>query len=373
MGKFFGNGARAAWLPAGAALLYARFVLTLIIGGAGGYLFLSLKLPLPWMLGSMTAVTVSTLLRVPVFAPPKVRPPMTAVIGVLLGSSFHPGLLAQLPGWLPTLLGLALVSAISGMACSLYLHRIAGFDRTTAYFAGMPGGLVEMIEVGGQKGGDEVSIALIHSARILMVVFAVPFLVQTIEGVSLGARPQTGVAIADAPLAIFAQLLLCAALGAAVGKVLNLPAKYLLGPLLVSGILHGSGLSTFVPPREIVQGAQLVLGAVLGARFVSAEPRRIVKILGIAAGMTVVLITSTVLCAWGVGAVTGVSPVSLILAYSPGGLAEMSLLALALHTDVAFVASHHLARVIMVMVAAPSAFALMGRAGNPEAGKNPAE
>ena len=34
----------------------------------------------------------------------------------------------------------------------------------------------------------------------------------------------------------------------------------------------------------------------------------------------------------------------LVLAYSPGGLAEMSLVALAMNADIAYVASHHLLR-----------------------------
>ncbi|MFT3953112.1 MAG: AbrB family transcriptional regulator [Piscinibacter sp.] len=45
---------------------------------------------------------------------------------------------------------------------------------------------------------------------------------------------------------------------------------------------------------------------------------------------------------------------SLILAYSPGGLAEMSLIAVSLHAEVAFVAAHHIVRVFLVMISAPA-------------------
>ena len=43
----------------------------------------------------------------------------------------------------------------------------------------------------------------------------------------------------------------------------------------------------------------------------------------------------------------------LILALAPGGLAEMSLVALALHADAAFVSTHHVARIAMVVTMAP--------------------
>jgi uncharacterized membrane protein AbrB (regulator of aidB expression) len=51
----------------------------------------------------------------------------------------------------------------------------------------------------------------------------------------------------------------------------------------------------------------------------------------------------------------------LVLAYSPGGLAEMSLVALAMNTDVAYVASHHLVRISFVMLLAPLLFRLFFR------------
>jgi len=50
--------------------------------------------------------------------------------------------------------------------------------------------------------------------------------------------------------------------------------------------------------------------------------------------------------------------VPLLLAYSPGGLAEMSLVALALQIEVAFVAAHHIIRILFVMVSAGPVFAL---------------
>jgi uncharacterized protein len=53
--------------------------------------------------------------------------------------------------------------------------------------------------------------------------------------------------------------------------------------------------------------------------------------------------------------------VLLLLAYSPGGLAEMSLIALSLGIEVAFVAAHHVIRVLIVMIGATPAFASLGR------------
>jgi uncharacterized membrane protein AbrB (regulator of aidB expression) len=50
---------------------------------------------------------------------------------------------------------------------------------------------------------------------------------------------------------------------------------------------------------------------------------------------------------------TGIDLVVLLLAYAPGGVAEMSLIALAIGADAGFVAVHHLVRIVCVMVAVP--------------------
>ena len=67
----------------------------------------------------------------------------------------------------------------------------------------------------------------------------------------------------------------------------------------------------------------------------------------------------TVLLALLVDQVAGFGFIELLLAYAPGGLAEMSLIALALQANAPFVATHHIARIAMVVMAAPVVFKLI--------------
>ncbi len=338
---------------------YLRFAAALTLGTAGGWTFAQLNLPLPWMLGAMTVCTLAALVHAPIAAPAVVRPPMTMVIGVLLGAGFNPAIVAQLPTWIPTILGLAGFVAACAAACVTYFRIVGGFDRTTAFFAGMPGGLVEMTVLGDEKGGDARIIALVHSARILLIVFTLPFIVQWIQGAWVGSRSRLGVSILEAPWTSDLWLIGAGILGAIVGHYLRFPAKNLLGPMVVSAVVHVLGLSDFTPPREIVNAAQTVLGTVIGCRFLGAPPREILRILGLSVGATVILLTITVIFAVLVSRVAPHGVVPLLLAYSPGGLAEMSLVALALQIEVAFVAAHHIFRILFVMMSAGPIFALM--------------
>lgn len=346
---------------------YRRFALALLLGGFGGWLFVQASLPLPWMLGSMVFCTAAALLRLPVAAPSVIRPPMTMVIGVMLGAGFKPDIVSQLPNWLPTLAGLVLFMIACAIACVGYFRRFGGFDPVTAFFAGMPGGLIEMVTVGEEKGGDARIIALIHSARILLVVMTLPFIVQWIGGVALGGARASGPSIASTPIFAELTLLACGLAGIVLAHWLRMPAKFLLGPMVVSAAVHMLGWSDSVPPFEIVNAAQLILGVTIGCRFVGTSPRLILRILALSLGSTLILLGLTLSFAFLVARVSVHGHVPLILAYSPGGLAEMSLIALAVHAEVAFVAAHHIIRIFVVMVAAAPVYAVLARLGRGQA------
>jgi membrane AbrB-like protein len=337
---------------------YARFAFAMALAVAAGLAFQAMHLPLPFMLGPIAVLTIASLAGLPVAMPKVLRPPMTMVLGLLLGAAFTPALLSQASGWLVSFAGLIAFIIVAGGACTWYFRRVGGFDPTTAYFSGMPGGLVEMVLFGAEKGGDAPSIALVHSARILLVVSIMPFLVEALEGVTLGARGVAGAPLATTGLADGFWLLVCAFGGLLFAQLVRLPAKFLLGPMLVGGALHIAGVTTAAPPMEIVILSQLVLGSAIGCTFAGVERRRVLRTLLLSLGATAVLLTVTLVFAFVMARVTGLSPVLLLLAYSPGGLAEMGLIALTIQLDIAFVAAHHLVRVVVVLLAATPAFSL---------------
>ena len=265
--------------------------------------------------------------------------------------------MAQIPRWWPATLGLMAFMVACGVTVVWYFHRIGGFDRPTAFFAGMPGGLVEMVETGEEKGGDARTIALVHSVRILLIVMTLPFAIRWMEGISL-TRTGGSVSIFDAPFSSELLLIGCGIGGVVLGHLLRLPAKNLIGPMVFSAGIHMAGLTDFKPPYEIVNTAQLILGLVIGCRFAGTPPATVLRIIRLSLGSTAILLFWTVTFAVLIAKLTGFSVVTVLLAFSPGGLAEMSLIALALHAEVAFVAAHHIIRIVLVMLMAAPVFAL---------------
>jgi membrane AbrB-like protein len=325
--------------------------LALLTGAAGSSLFYLLRLPLPWMLGAMLATLLASAGGAPVRSPTVLRPAMVTVIGVMLGASFTAETLSNAASWWLPLLGLVGFLTTSAICCAGYFYRVAGYDRATAYFSGMPGGLVEMVLLGDSAGADTRTISLIHAARIVLVVLTLPFVVSFFGG-ALVRGGGGGSSFGTAPLSSWAWLFLASILGALLGRLLRLPARDLIGPMLVSAALHVAGATHFVPPAEMVAVAQVIIGTTLGSRFAGIQAQEIGKVLLHAGGSVLILLCLTLVFSFGIASLADMSPVHLILAYSPGGIAEMGLVALALNLDVAMVIFHHIARVLLVTVGA---------------------
>jgi membrane AbrB-like protein len=104
--------------------------------------------------------------------------------------------------------------------------------------------------------------------------------------------------------------------------------------------------------------AQLVIGTAIGLRFLGTTFGEIRRIILISCGSTLMMILLATGLAFLAADFVGISIPGLILALSPGGLAEMSLVALGLGIDVAFVSIMHVIRIAFVIACIPLFFPL---------------
>ena len=340
---------------------FMRMSLALAVGLIGSSLFVYWRLPLPWLLGSMCICTVLALLKAPLLPPLRARPVMIAILAVMLGSRFAPDFIDRAGDWFLSLILLGVYIAIVAAVTVPYLQRVAGYDRVTAYFSAMPGGLSEMVIVGGAMGGDERKISLVHATRILLVVFIVPFWFQLVNGIQIGDRSSFGVSITEIAPLDFLTLGLCIAIGWPIAKVIRLPAPQFFGPLLMSAALHLTGASVAEPPSELVNLAQLVIGVTVGARFVGTATGEVLRAIGFGIVNTSMILGLCGLFAYSLHKITDVNVPAMILAYAPGGMPEMSLIALAMGLDVAFVVTHHATRAAFIFIGTPLVFRLLER------------
>lgn len=328
---------------------------TVAIGVVGGAIFNVLSMPLPWMMGAMAATASLTLARVEMAMDGRLRTLMILVLGVLLGSAFSPEILDRIALWPITLAALVVYVFISTCVVYGFFRYIGKLDSKTAFFAGVPGGLNEMTILTQAAGGDERQVSVMHTTRIFLVVMTLPFVFRILEDFDPSLRTfgeaGAGLTLVDALL-----LAACAVLGYYGARLVRLPAPHLTGPMILSATIHLTGLTSAAPPALVVAGAQVILGASVGARFAGLTFRDLSRILRLGGTATFLLLSISAGFALVLQAITGIPFGSLILAFSPGGLTEMSLVALALQIDTAFVATHHIARITIVVIAIPLLF-----------------
>ena len=330
----------------------ASVVLTIALGTVGGYLFLLASMPLPWMMGAMLVTTAAALFGVPLGNPGKFRGYMIAIIGLMVGSAFTPDILKQASHWIFSLSALAVYTTVSILLLGWALCRFASFRPAEAFCSAAPGGFAEMIILGGSMGGDERVISLMHSVRVLLTVVLIPFWFRIFHGYVPSGTAAFG-SVAELPVDGALILAACGVFGYYGALKLHIPLHFLIGPMVVCALVHAFGLTSARPPGELVAFAQVVIGVGVGYRFVGTRMSTILSVLKSAILMTVVMLAIAMLFAYGVHLVTGLSQEALILAFAPGGVAEMNVITVTLNIDPVFVATHHLARLALLMVIAP--------------------
>lgn len=323
--------------------------LTLVISAGGGALASVLGLPAGWLMGGALAVTVAAMAGAPVSMPTRLRDVTFVLIGMSMGASVAPESLSLLASWPISLAALALELVIIIAATGWMLSRVFGLDPGTAYLSSFPGHLSFVMGIAATGVGNARQIVIIQVIRILMLTIAVPI------GAIFLPIDHFPIAVPDAYLSPL-QLVLLAAGCIATGLVfirLSVPAGMVLGAMAAATAAKLGGLYTEAMPGPLVIVTFILTGAMIGSRFVGITRAEFVSAAKgglIATVMTVTIVTVVTL---GVAQMVNMPFGQLWLGLSPGALEGMGALGIALGYDTAFIAAHHVIRLMMLSFAIP--------------------
>lgn len=358
-----GRRAAAEWRAAWAATIRSgaarRIGLALAIGTLGALIAHQLHVPLAFMMGSLFGTMLACFLRAPIEPPIRLRGYFLVVIGLFLSEGFTQEVAASAVGWWPSLLLAIAYPVLIGALCYVLYVRLGAMGRAEALFCALPGGLSGVVVVAGAFGADERSVALNHALRVAMVVLLAPAVFFGALGYS-----EPDLSVPDEALISWgdAALLGAASLAAIlIGRRINAPVPQLLAPLAVGAALRGAGVVEGALPALLVEAALVVLGASIGARFVGVRLAALGRLALWTLFGTVVMVVGTVLFALLATATTPAPLLPAILAFAPGGVAEMTLISIALDSEPAYVAAHHLARLGFILLATPFVAPALGR------------
>jgi membrane AbrB-like protein len=331
----------------------------LAIGSAGGLLFVWANLPGGLISGSMIAVGIAALAGRPLTIPAHVTQALLVLLGISLGSVVSRQLIQHVSAYPVTIALLALATFCSTFGSSLYLQRVHGWDRTSAFLAGSPGALSQITILAVERGADLPAIAVVQTLRVIALTAALP-LVLALAGIAPSSQPGSVAGAIASPLALVELLGASLAL-AFVLRLVKFPASWMFGAMIASSVLHATGLIEGGLPPWVRAVSLVGIGALIGSRFARMKIGVLVGHLRAALGSFLIAIAISAVFVAVVALTTAVRFSDMVVAFAPGAMDAMLALALTLHIDPIFVGAHHLSRFVFVTIATPGIVHLFGR------------
>lgn len=327
---------------------FRSLLLTLAIGFSGATAAALAGVPAAPLVGASIAVSLAALFRLKVGIPDLLRNFAFTIIGCSLGSGITKEALAQAVNWPLSLLLLAVAIGMIILIGSWVLARFFAISPETAVLSTAPGAIAYVLAIAVGGFGDIRTIIVIQNIRLVLVATLLPFILE-----HFGFTPGQIHASASAGFVV-SLIIITIAFGIGNGvEKWRIPASFLLAGVLVSGAGHFLGLVSGRPPYILIFLGFTITGSLVGSRF-STIPLIDLKR----------LLTASLTCALlaGILALSFAYPVSRILdipfgqvfvAFAPGGVEAMAAMALALGYDPAYVATHHLFRLLLLFIFVP--------------------
>lgn len=339
----------------------------LAIGAAGGLAFWLLGIPAPWLAGSMMAAIAAVFARVKIGMPDWLRALAFIFLGIQTGTSVSWDTVDRAIHWPISIAFLCLTVVAVTWACMVYYIRRHDWDVPTALFASLPGALSLTLLLASSTSADMRRVTIAQCIRLFFLVAALPTVITWL-------RPHEGAVMPLGQIGGVWDIVLLVTVSTAAGYALEwvkVPAGLMLGPMLASAALELSGFISGTAPMSILIPANVVLGVMIGARFshfTFAEFRA-----ALTEGFSGFVIALVIAMAGaGVAAYFSNLPFALtLLAFSPGGLDAMTIMAFSLNLDPAYVGAHQMVRYMALALLMPAATAYvlkrMGAYGGPAA------
>ena len=332
--------------------LQARLIqtaLTLTLACLGAWAFWIIGFPASFLTGPATVVSAASILGAPTRIGPHLRDICFFVIGIGIGASVTPEVVRTAITWPLSLIVLAAGLYLGMWLCRRVLERGFGMDPLTALLAATPGHLSYVLGLTMDMKADLAQVSIVQSIRVLLLTLLVPVIL------TLWSGPVAALPVQPEGMALWAMA------GTAIGAVLcglalkrfKVPAAFLLGGMMVSTIGHATELMPGNVPMELTIAAFVTMGALIGTRFRGVSMAQLRR--GIWAGCVVTLLACAVAA---LGAIIAahfldLPPTMLLIAFAPGGVEVMAAMAVQIGVEPAFVAAHHVLRLLILTVLVP--------------------
>ena len=311
-----------------------------------------LSIPVPFLLGPLFVIAILSIFKVNFFFPSTLVNVIFMTIGIYLGETFAAGLDVFTLEWIFTSISLLCLTVFITFFGTFYLIKCTNCSKKEGIYSSLPGALAYISLYIYKQNIPVQRIITIQSIRILLVVTIIPLF----YGKDL-YRPSQFLTNGEFSVLFtvfinYIALLSGAFLVTFIFNKIKIPHASFIGGVVASTVLYKFNVVNILLPKELLLLTMMFIGAMIGQRYKNITWKELLSY-----GWQGVIITSlsllvTAVFVW-VLSFFVFNFSSLFLAFVPGGVHEMVIIALSFDIDPIFIGTHHLLRILFISLLLP--------------------
>ena len=332
-------------------ILTIKFISVLIISFPSAIVAEYLNIPLAWFLGPMIITSIAALSGLRIIMPKIVLSFILIILGLHIGNYIDQNLFNQMINWIWTSLIMLIYIIICILIVAKYLQKFADYGEKASIFSAAPGALGPLMILAENEKTDLSQVATSHLIRLIIIITIIPLIiVNNTENDILLNDDFNYLAQNHLNLIL---LIVASIFFIFVFDKIRIPAALLSGTLFASGLLQITDIATYKLPNETVNFCLLILGSSVGCRFAEKTVKEIANNSLHSIVATTILVSLGLLAAYVATFFVETNILTLILSFSPGGIYEVAVIAIAFDLDPDFVAFHHIIRLLFILFTVP--------------------
>lgn len=283
-----------------------------------------------------------------------------SLIGCLVAKALTATILIEIADDWAVMLTIVATTVAAGALVGWFLVRIGALPGTTAAWGSSPGAASAMVVMAEEFGADPRLVGFMQYLRVVIVVMSASLAARLLLGHD-APLPATPTLFEPVPPLSLIGTLVVAVGGAAVGRLLRIPAGALLVPMAVGAVLHTTGVLEITLPLWLLGLSYLTLGWYIGLGFTRSILLYVFRALPQLLLSILLLIGLCGLSAWALHLFLHTDGLTAYLATSPGGLDSVAVIAVGSGADTPFVLAVQTLRLFIVLLTGPRIARLISR------------
>ncbi len=327
-----------------------KSLVLVIVATVSAFFAYKINLPLPFFLGPVFGVMILAFNGFEFKFPTYFWDLTRIVVGTYLGTKLNEQIISNLILWSGSFVLQIILIILSVIALSFYFKKFCNYDLPTSVSSSTPGGATTVFLISQDMGNIDVPKHFItHLTRIFFVLTVLPFVVRYF----ISYEPNILLGTQDFNIFQILKIFFFSVIAAFIAKILKIPAPFFLGPVLSTGLIYAGGFSTYQFPDLGLNICLVIIGAYIGLRFQNYRIGDFIKNLKYTFFSILILFFITLSFCYFSHVLFGHDFIALFLSYTPGGIYEMTGIAIAFDYKVDFVVTHHIVRLFTIILLTP--------------------